>query len=163
MEKIRASFCSFCCFLRFFDFFGFLNFYDFFQFLCFMIFLDFSNLRCKIKQGNICKARVASMSPFNGGGFWTHKHVKHTNSPIICLLGYIGLANGVLNICKVREAQICRWKKILPHSWGEMVTQISSTSQRYKVLWGLAKSDKILLPREVSFDSPPNIYTLLEH
>ena len=68
---------------------------------------------------------------------------------------------GVLDIRKVREAQICRWKKRLPHSRGEMVTQISSfTSQRYKVLWGLAKSDKILLPREVSFDSPPDIYTL---
>ena len=45
-----------------------------------------------------------------------------------------------------------------------MVTQIFVfTSQRYKVLWGLAKSDKILLPREVSFDSPPNMYTLPEH
>ena len=51
---------------------------------------------------------------------------------------------GVLDIRKVREAQICRWKKILPHSRGETVTQISSfTSQRYKVLWGLAKSDNI--------------------
>ena len=71
---------------------------------------------------------------------------------------------GFLNIRKVHEAQIYRWKKILPQSQGEMVTQISSfTSQRYKVLWGLAKSDNILLPREVSFDSPPNFYTLPEH
>ena len=52
----------------------------------------------------------------------------------------------------------------MPHSRGETVTQISSfTSQRYKVLWGLAKSDNIPLPREVSFDSPPNFYTLPEH
>ena len=71
---------------------------------------------------------------------------------------------GVLDIRKVREAQICRWKKILPHSWGETVNQISSfTSQRYKVLWGLAKSDNILLLREVSFNSPPNFYTPPEH
>ena len=71
---------------------------------------------------------------------------------------------GILDIRKVREAQICRWKKIQAHSWGETVTQISSfTSQRYKVLWGLAKSDNIFLPREVSFDSPPNFYTLSEH
>ena len=53
---------------------------------------------------------------------------------------------GILDIHKVREAQIYRWKKILPHSRGETVTQISSfTSQRYKVLWGLAKSDNITL------------------
>ena len=66
----------------------------------------------------------------------------------------------VLDIHKVREAQIYRWKKIMSHSREEMVTQISTfTSQRYKVLWGLAKSDNIILPREVSFDSPPDIYT----
>lgn len=71
---------------------------------------------------------------------------------------------GVLDIRKVREAQICRWKKILPHNRGETVTQISSfTSQRYKVLWGLAKSDNISLPREVSFNSPPDFYTPSEH
>ena len=71
---------------------------------------------------------------------------------------------GVLDIHKVREAQICRWKEIVPHSRGETVTQISSfTSQRYKVLWGLAKSDSIPLPREVSFDSPPDSYTPPEH
>ena len=71
---------------------------------------------------------------------------------------------GILDIHKVCEAQIYKWKKIIPHSQGEMVTQISSfTTQRYKVLWGLAKSDKILLLREVSFDSPLDFYTLQEH
>ena len=77
---------------------------------------------------------------------------------------YKDYLKGFLDIHKVCEAQICRWKKIMPHSRGEIVTQISTfTSQRYKVLWGLAKSDKIILPREVSFDSPPDIYTLPEH
>ena len=74
---------------------------------------------------------------------------------------YLG---GILNIHKVCEAQIYRWKEILPHSRGKTVTQISSfTFQKYKVLWGLAKSDNIPLPREVSFDSPPDSYTLPEH
>ena len=53
--------------------------------------------------------------------------------------------------------------KILPHSWEETITQISNfTSQRYEVLWDLAKSDKILLTKEVSFNSP-NIHTLSVH
>ena len=66
-------------------------------------------------------------------------------------------------IYKVCEAQICRWKKIMPHNQEEMVTQISTfTSQMYKFLWGLTKSDKIMLPREVSLYSPPDIYTLPE-
>ena len=94
-----------------------------------------------------------------------NKHVEHANNPnkAITRMNKVYL-KGVLNIHKVREAQICRWKKILPHSQGEMVIQIFSfTSQRYKVLWGLAKSDNIKISREVSFDSPPTIYTPLEH
>ena len=93
-----------------------------------------------------------------------NKHVEHTNN-LIRLSTRMNKAylRGVLDIHKVCEAQICRWKEIFPQSRGETVTQISSfTSQRYKVFWGLAKSDNIFLPREVSFDSPPDFYTLLE-
>ena len=59
-----------------------------------------------------------------------NKHVEHTNNPnkVITRMNKAYLRD-VLDIHKVREAQI------LPHSWGETVTQISSfTSQRYKVL-----------------------------
>ena len=90
-----------------------------------------------------------------------NKHTKHANNPnkAITRMNKAYL-RGVLNIHKVCEAQIYRWKEILPHSRGETITQISSfTSQRYKVLWGLAKSDNIPLPREVSFNSPLDIYT----
>ena len=87
-----------------------------------------------------------------------HKKVKLSKPPVYKDIH--GFLKGVLDIRKVREAQIYRWKEILPHIRGETVTQISSfTSQRYNVLWGLAKSDNITLPREVSFDSPPNFYT----
>ena len=94
-----------------------------------------------------------------------NKHTKHTNNPnkAITRMNKAYL-RGVLDIRKVHEAQIYRWKEILPHSRGETVTQISSfTSQRYKVLWGLAKSDNITIPREVSFDSLSDFYTLPEH
>ena len=93
------------------------------------------------------------------------KHAKYTNNPNKATTRmYKDYLEGILDIHKVCEAQIYRWKKIMPHSQGEMVTQISSfTSKRYKVLWGLAKSDKILLPREVYFNSPPDIYTPPEH
>ena len=93
-----------------------------------------------------------------------NKHTEHTKN-LIRLSTRMNKAylRGILDIHKVHEAQICRWKKIMPHSWEETVTQISTfTSQRYKVLWGLAKSDKILLPKEVSFNSPLIIYTLSE-
>ena len=94
-----------------------------------------------------------------------NKHTEHANNPNKTTTRmYKDYLKSVLNIQKVREAQIYRWKKILPHSRGETVTQISSfTSQRYNVLWGLSKRDNISLPREVSFDSPPAIYTLPEH
>lgn len=76
---------------------------------------------------------------------------------------YKDYPEGIIDICKECEAQIYRLKKIVSHSWEETVTQISTfTSPRYKFLWGLAKSDKKILPREVSFDSPPDIYTLSE-
>ena len=94
----------------------------------------------------------------------TQERQTHQQTYKVSTRMYTDQLEGVLDICKVREAQICRWKKILPHSQGETVTQISSfTSQRYKVLWGLAKSDNILLPIEVSFNSPPDIYTPPEH
>ena len=127
----------------------------FFGFYAFMIFLDFDVLGWKYIQGNMYKESV----------FQTLRNAKHTNKPTrLSTRIYKDQLVGVLDIRKVREAQICRWKKILPHSRGETVTQISSfTSQRYKVLWGLAKSDNIPLSREVSFDSAPNFYTLLEH
>ena len=62
-----------------------------------------------------------------------NKHVEHANNPNKAITrvnkDYL---RGVLNIHKVREAQIYRWKEILPHSWGETVTEISSfISQRY--------------------------------
>ncbi len=94
-----------------------------------------------------------------------NKHVEHANNPnkAISRMNKAYL-KGVLDIHKVHEAQICRWKEIMPHSQGETVTQISCfTSQRYKVLWGLAKGDNIPLPREVSFDSPSDFYTPPKH
>ena len=120
----------FCCFLKCFDFFEFWGF------------------KMQKKTMKYVQCKNASNTP---------------NTPTI-LQGltrlYKAQLEGFLDIHKVREAQIYRWKKIMPHSHEEMVTQISTlTSQRYKVLWGLAKSDKIMLLREVSFDSPPNIYT----
>ena len=151
----KSFFLLFLLFLKCFNFFGFWNFYDFFGFLDFMIFLGFLGLRWKIKQGNMYKAKCVSN---------TQERQTHQQSYKVSTRLYKDQLEGVLDIRKVREAQICRWKKILPHSRGEMVTQISSfTSQRYKVLWGLAKSDNILLPREVSFDWPPNFYTPPEH
>ena len=94
----------------------------------------------------------------------TQERQTHQQSYKVATRMYTDQLEGVLDIRKVHETQICIWKKILPHSQRETVTQISSfTSQRYKVLWGLAKSDNIFLPREVSFDSPPIIYTPLEH
>ena len=94
----------------------------------------------------------------------TQEHQTHQQSYKVATRMYKDQLEGILDIRKVHDVQICRWKKIMPHSQGEMVTQISSfTSQRYKVLWGLAKSDNIPLPREVSFDSPPNFYTPPKH
>ena len=67
--KPRLVFVVFEIFDLFFYFWTFMIFYDFYVLWCFWV---FSNLRCKIKQGNIYKASV----------FQTLKNVKHTNNPI---------------------------------------------------------------------------------
>ena len=80
----------FLLFLKCFDFFGFWNFYDFFGFL---------GLRCKSKQENMYKESV----------FQTLKNAKHTNNPIrLSTRTNKAYLRGVLDIHKVREAQICR-------------------------------------------------------
>ena len=120
-----------------------------------MIFLDFLFFMMQNQTRKYVQGKCVSN---------TQERQTHQQSYKVATRMYTDQLEGVLDIHKVREAQICRWKKIMPHSQGEKVTQISSfTFQRYKVLWGLAKSDKILLSREVSFDSPPNFYTLPEH
>ena len=130
----------------FYDFFGFLRFYDVFGFLGFK--------KCKICTRKYVQGKCVS----NTQARQTHQQTYKVSTRL-----YKDQLGGVLDIRKVREAQICRWKKILPHSWGETVTQISSfTFQRYKFIWGLAKSENISLLREVSFDSHPTIYTLPE-
>ena len=142
MEKTWASFCCFWNVLIFLDFYVLWFFLDFYILCCFWIF--------RFKVHKQTKKYVQGKCVSN-----TQERQTHQQTYEVLTRMYKDQLEGVLDIRKVREAQICRWKKILPHSWGEMVTQISSfTSQRYKVLWGLAKSDNILLQREVSFNSP---------
>ena len=134
-----------------FDVFEFADFLDFYILWCFWV------LRFKMEKKT--RKYIQGKCVSN-----TQEHQTHQQSYKVSTRMYKDQLEGVLNIRKVHEAQMCRWSKILPHSWGDIVTQISSfTSQRYKVLWGLAKSDNIFLPREVSFDSPPDFYTPPEH
>ena len=152
MEETRASFFCFWNVLIFLDF-G--TFTIFFGLLGFMIFFGFLGFKMQKQTRKYIQGKCVSN---------TQECQTHQQSYEVATRMYKDQLESILNICKVREAQIYRWKKIMPHNRGETVTQISSfTSQRYKVLWGLAKSDKILLPREVSFYSPPIFYTLLEH
>ena len=154
----------FCCFWMFYWFlFLFfellqknLDFYVLWFFLDFMFYDVFWIFMFKMQ--NQTRKYVQGKCVSN-----TQKHQTQRQPYKVLTRIYKDQLEGILDIHKVREAQICRWKKILPHSRGEMVTQVSSfTSQRYKVLWGLGKSDNISLLREVSFDSPPNSYTLPE-
>ena len=94
----------FLLFLKCFDFFGFWNFYDFFGFLYFMIFIFYEFFGVfRFKMHKKTRKYVQGKCVTN-----TQERQTHQQSYKVSTRLYKDELEGVLDIRKVREAQICR-------------------------------------------------------